>query len=146
MISAAICSPSRASLLTGRLPIRWTPLHFIRNGFEQKQIRNGFYQSTYRGRNAYTPQVGDSFSLKKSTRRLWEEYWMRRCWCLKSWLLQDTGKEGKPDSLELLLKESKTLYTGPSLLASGTWDIGRSFCPQGELLMYRRYNCVFNFF
>ena len=37
--SAAICSLSRASLLTGRLP-----------------LRNGFYQSTYPGRNAYTPQ------------------------------------------------------------------------------------------
>ena len=37
--SAAICSPSRASLLTGRLP-----------------VRNGFYQNTYPGRNAYTPQ------------------------------------------------------------------------------------------
>ena len=37
--SAAICSPSRASLLTGRLP-----------------LRNGFYQNTYPGRNAYTPQ------------------------------------------------------------------------------------------
>ena len=37
--SAAICSPSRASLLTGRLP-----------------LRTGFYQNTYPGRNAYTPQ------------------------------------------------------------------------------------------
>ena len=37
--SAAICSPSCATLLTGRLP-----------------LRNGFYQSTYPGRNAYTPQ------------------------------------------------------------------------------------------
>ena len=70
---------------------------------------------------------------------------MRRCWCLKFWLLLDTGKEGKPDRMGLF-KESKALYTGPSLLASGTWDIGRSFCPQGDLLMYRRYNCVFNFF
>ena len=68
---------------------------------------------------------------------------MRRCWCLKYWLLLDTGKDRKPDRMELL-KESKTLYTGPSLLASGTWDIGRSFCPQGELLMY--IQLCFNFF
>ena len=37
--SAAICSPSRASLLTGRLP-----------------LRTGFHQNTFPGRNAYTPQ------------------------------------------------------------------------------------------
>jgi hypothetical protein len=46
--SAAICSPSRASLLTGRLP-----------------LRTGFYQNTYPGRNAYTPQVLSTLIKKK---------------------------------------------------------------------------------
>ena len=94
----------------------------------------------------YDHQCKRCWRTWKSTRRLWEEYWMRRCWCLKYWLLLDTGKDRKPDRMELLLNESKTLYTGPSLLASGTWDIGRSFCPQGDLLMYRRYNCVLTSF
>ena len=66
--SAAICSPSRASLLTGQelwIYHCYQHLKFISVCFHyfthlyisgRLPLRTGFYQNTYPGRNAYTPQ------------------------------------------------------------------------------------------